>query len=76
MNRLLSMLGLGPEVPRFTGEDVITEEERVSVLSDMLGHLSLEGHHQKKRAKREYDPATVCFLVKQMKLELEQMPNA
>jgi hypothetical protein len=71
----LSMLGLGPEVPRFNGEDVITEEERVSVLSDMLGHLSLEGYHQKKRAKREYDLATVCFLVKQMKLELEQMPK-
>lgn len=49
--------------------------KRVSALSDMLGQIGPEGHHQKKRAKREYDEATVSFLVKQMKLELQQIPN-
>jgi len=79
---LLSAIGLGSDQPRFTEQDeqaeqaMLTDEEKATALSDMFGDMCSVTSHQKKRPKREFDGDTVAFLVKQMRAEIERIPEA
>lgn len=77
----LSMLGIGPEVPRFTEADIVmereslAEEEKVEALSDTFGRMCMINTiHQNKRARRDLDINAVSFLLRQMKYELVRIP--
>jgi len=77
---LLSMLGYSDETI-FTEQDeererlALTEEERLAATSDMFGHLCLSSNHQSKKAKRDLDGKTLSFFVKQMRAEIEMIPQ-
>jgi len=78
---ILSMLRLGSNEPRFTEleerleQETLTDEENAAILSDMLGEKCSVTSHQKKRPRREFDETTVSFLVKQMRAEIERIPQ-
>ena len=69
-----------------TGRQVVTEEEAVSekesltdeekakLLVDAFGKMCQDEAPQKKRAKRDLDPSSISFLVRQMKCEIERIP--
>lgn len=76
---LLGLLRMGSDQPRMTEEELereqatLTEEERVSALSDTLGtKCTISRHH--KKARQDLDRESVSFLLQQMRLEIEQMP--
>lgn len=68
-------------LPKFTEEDsaneqaTLTDQERAAVLSDMFGKYCTVGPRPGKRAKRDLDDESIKFLVAQMRLELERIPD-
>ena len=50
----------------------MTDEERAKVLSDLFGKYC--SMHQSKRA-RDLDADSIAFLVKQMRVEIERVPD-
>jgi hypothetical protein len=77
----LSILGLARDRPRFTEEDEkkerarLTDEEAAAALSDMFGKHCTIAPPKSKRARRDLDRASVEFLVRQMRVELEKIPR-
>jgi hypothetical protein len=68
--------------PTLTIEEVeaelanLTDNERASALSDVFGKLcELNDQHKDKRAKRDLGKDSLAFLVSQMKLELQMIPD-
>lgn len=54
----------------------LTDNERASALSDVFGKLcELNDQHKDKRAKRDLGKDSLAFLVSQMKLELQMIPD-
>jgi hypothetical protein len=77
---LLSSLLISND-PRFTEEQVEmeramqTDEERAETLSDLFGKQCEVNIHQSKRARRDLDQKSIVFLVNQMRLEIERIPE-
>jgi hypothetical protein len=67
--------------PRFTEEEekiekaTLTNDEKAAALSDLFGQTCSLSTHVHKRAKRDLDSNSVEFLLKQMRLELERIPE-
>jgi hypothetical protein len=67
--------------PRFTEEQekiekaTMTNEEKAAALSDLFGRSCSISTHVHKRAKMDLDRSSVEFLVQQMRLELERIPE-
>lgn len=54
----------------------LTDEERSAALSDIFGKLcNLNDHHKGKKARRDLCGDSISFLVKQMRIELERVPE-
>ena len=76
---LLSILALSGRA-RFTEQQAIeerecmTNEERAKVLSDLFG-MYCSTTHQDKKARRDLDKESIAFLVKQMWVEIEKIPD-
>jgi hypothetical protein len=81
LETLLSELGLGADQPKFTDVDgqqeweALTEDEKASALVDLFGAKCSLGTHQNKRARRDFDENTVSFLLKEMRCEIDRMPE-
>jgi hypothetical protein len=77
---MLSVLE-APDRPSFTEEqiekerDTQTDEERADALSDLFGKQCQVNIHQRKRAREDLDQNSIGFLVQQMRLELERIPQ-
>lgn len=52
----------------------LSSEEKAEILADTFGDLCTVTPHQSKKARIELDPNSVAFLVRQMVLEIEQIP--
>jgi len=52
----------------------MTDEERVRVLCDIFGNYC--NTHQNKKARKDLSTEEVAFLVKQMRIEIERIPEA
>jgi hypothetical protein len=67
--------------PIFTVEEeereraTMTDDERVAALSDQFGKKVEISSRQDKRARRDLDPKDMEFLVNQMRLEIERIPE-
>lgn len=67
-------------LPKFTPEQeeseraAMTDEERAAALSDIFGKYNAVSSPMNKRTKRDLDPASIEFLTKQMRMELETIP--
>jgi len=78
---LLASLGWDSNHPRFTEEDFIreqsnmTNEERSSALIDLFGKFCSVSDHQNKKARKDLQRESIAFLVKQMKVEIERIPE-
>ena len=76
---LLSVLALFGR-PKFTDQDRAIEkanmadEEKAKVLADLFGKYC--NVHQNKKAKRDLSKDDVAFLVKQMRLEIDKIPES
>jgi len=54
----------------------MTDKERAAALSDVFGEMCTVGTHpEKKRARRDLDGDSIQFLARQMRLELDGIPN-
>ena len=53
----------------------MTDEERVETLMDLFGKQCAIDTHQNKRAKKDLDKNSIAFLVLQMRLEVERIPE-
>ena len=54
----------------------LTDDERASALSDVFGKLCEHNdQHKDKKAKRDLGKDSLAFLVSQMKLELQMIPD-
>jgi hypothetical protein len=53
----------------------MTDEERVETLMDLFGKQCAIDTHQNKRAKKDLDKNSIAFLVLQMRLEVERVPE-
>jgi len=77
---LLSILGLSDRATMTEEEEQVEhaamkDEERAAALSDMFGEMCTVGIWPQKRARRDLDGDSIAFLVQQMRLELERIPN-
>jgi len=54
--------------------EMLTDEEKAAALADAFGKLCEPDVPQKKRARRDLDPSSINFLIRQMKCELERIP--
>jgi len=77
---LLSILGLSDRATITEEEEqleraAMTGEERAAALTDMFGEMYTIGIRPEKRARRDLDGDSIAFLVQQMRLELERIPN-
>lgn len=77
----IASLGWGAN-PRFTEEEFQrelasrTNEEKASILADLFGKFcSVVDDHQNKRARKDLDEQSIQFLIDQMKLEIEKLPE-
>jgi hypothetical protein len=67
--------------PKITEEQVkleraaMTHDEKMEALTDLLGRNCAVTIAKSKRARRDVDPNSVDFVVKQMRLELERIPE-
>ena len=52
----------------------LTDEEKAAALADTFGKMCEPDVPQRKRARRDLDPSSVAFLVRQMRCELERIP--
>ena len=52
----------------------MTSEEKAEILADTFGDVCNISPHHKKRARLVHDPNSVAFLVRQMILEVEEIP--
>jgi len=52
----------------------VTNEERASILSDAFGDMCTVAPHHSKKAKTDLDENSIKFLVRQMVLEIENIP--
>lgn len=75
---LMSVLQLSG-LPRFTNHEAerasMTEEEKAAALSDMFGKYCNVDTHQSKKARQGLDDESVALLVKEMRCELDKIPN-
>lgn len=77
----LSILGIDSSQPRFTDENeavekaTLTDAEKSSALCDMFGEMCNVAPRQRKRCRTDLDEESIQFLVKQMRLELEKIPE-
>jgi hypothetical protein len=53
----------------------MTDEDRVAALTDLFGKQCAIDAHQSKKAKRDLDTNSVGYLVNQMRLEIERIPE-
>jgi hypothetical protein len=53
----------------------MTDEEKTEALTDMFGRKCAASTPNSKRPKRDLDTNSIAFLVKQMRLELERIPE-
>jgi len=53
----------------------LTNEEKATVLSDTFGKMCESDAPQKKRARLDLDRGFVAFLLKQMRIEIENIPR-
>ena len=66
--------------PKFTDQQrseelaLLSDEERMQALMDKFGRLCISGR-QTKKPRRDLDQASISFLVCQMKLELDRIPD-
>jgi hypothetical protein len=80
MSELMLSLLLS-DTPRFTEEQVEmeramqTDEERAEALSDLFGKQCEVNIHRSKRARQDLDQMSIAFLVDQMRLEIERIPQ-
>jgi hypothetical protein len=67
--------------PRFTEEQekieqaTMTDEEKAAALCDLFGRSCAVSNHKHKKARLDLDEISIEFLVQQMRLELERIPN-
>ena len=52
----------------------LTDEEKAAALVDTFGKMCESDVPKKKRARKDLDPSSVAFLVRQMKCEIERIP--
>jgi len=56
---------------------MLTNEQRAAALADVFGRLNVDDNTpQAKRAKRDLDRDSIDFLIRQMKLEIERIPES
>jgi hypothetical protein len=53
----------------------MTDEERAAAMNDIFGRLCLDSSHKSKKARKDLDEPSINFLIKQMKHEIETMPD-
>jgi hypothetical protein len=69
-----------PGRPKFTEQQeameraTMTDEDRAAALCDLFGKSCSMSIHGGKKPKRDLDPESIDFLVKQMRLEIERIP--
>jgi hypothetical protein len=67
--------------PMFTEEQerieqaTMTDEEKAEALSDLFGRSCAISTHKHKKARLDLDEKSIAFLVQQMRLELERIPE-
>jgi hypothetical protein len=78
---LLPLFEINTDAPRFTEEQEkieqanMTDEEKAAVLCDLFGKSCSVTSHKAKRPKLDFDNSSIEFLVQQMRLELDQIPQ-
>ena len=76
----LSMLTMTGR-PKFTEQQrleelaLLSDEERMHTLMDKFGRLCIASDRQTKKPRLDLDQASISFLVCQMKLELDRIPD-
>jgi len=72
-----------PGQPRLTLQELeaewasMTDEEKALALSDVFGKMcEYNTQHKNKKARKDLDQTSIDFLVRQMKLQLEAIPDA
>jgi hypothetical protein len=53
----------------------LTDEEKAAALSDMFGKLCALAPRQRKRARRDLNRNSIDFLIQQMRLEINKIPD-
>jgi len=55
---------------------LLTDDERAAALMDMFGEYCAIDIHKTKRARRDLDSDSIAFILRQMRMELEKIPDS